>query len=48
VLARQRVEAELAALYRKRAIQRARAAERDTMVPLQAGKKLGHASPSLG
>ena len=40
------VEAELAGLYRECAIQRARAAERDPMVPLQAGKKLAHASPA--
>jgi hypothetical protein len=35
VLARQKAEAELAALYRERAIARARAAERDFSMPLQ-------------
>ena len=35
VLARQKAEAELAALYRERAIARARAAERDPAAPLQ-------------
>jgi hypothetical protein len=35
VLARQQAEAELAALYRERAIIRARAAERDPTLPLQ-------------
>jgi len=35
VLARQHAEAELAALYRERAIQRAKAAERDPAAPLQ-------------
>jgi hypothetical protein len=35
VLARQKAEAELAALYRERAIARARAAERDSAAPLQ-------------
>ena len=35
VLARQRVDAELADLYRERAIARARAAERDPAQPLQ-------------
>jgi hypothetical protein len=35
VLARQHAEAELAALYRERAIQRAQAAERDPAAPLQ-------------
>jgi hypothetical protein len=35
VLARQKAEAELAALYRERAIGRARAAERDPAAPLQ-------------
>ena len=35
VLARQHAETELAALYRERAIQRARSAERDPAAPLQ-------------
>jgi hypothetical protein len=35
VLARQHAEAELAALYRERAIQRAQAVERDPAAPLQ-------------
>ena len=35
VLARQHAETELAALYRERAIQRAKAAERDPAAPLQ-------------
>jgi hypothetical protein len=34
VLARHRADAELAALYRERAIQRARATERDPLAPL--------------
>jgi len=34
VLARQKAEAELRELYRERAIQRARAAERDASTPL--------------
>jgi hypothetical protein len=35
VLSRQRAEQELAGLYRERAIQQARAAERDPAAPLQ-------------